>query len=319
MPQKRKPGISVLIATQNEEAVVGLCIRSFLDFGDEIVVVDNGSTDHTKDIVRDLQTQYPQRIKFFDRPELPDLYHNRRFALAQSSYEWLVRADADYVAYTEGKYDIMQLREYLLSLKRTAWPEIVYVPQVNIVGDFQHTGVPMRPGGYRANPERAQVSEPLVEPMARFYRHFRCFGFVRRGRRETTRFWRLMKRIYWNEPVWMHCNIKSDMNHFFRSERTNWRELGQFKKFPTLHDYIENIVEKKYGTKNFDEAALLYMERHVLPYLQPYDPEKYYPYPSLVRAQMEKNPIYKIYQEKGQRKRRFLGIDLPNPKGAAAE
>jgi len=140
MPQKRKPGISVLIATQNEEAVVGLCIRSFLDFGDELIVVDNGSADHTKDIVRDLQTQYPQRIKFFDRPELPDLYHNRRFALAQSSYEWLVRADADYVAYTEGKYDIMQLREYLLSLKRTAWPEIVYVPQVNIVGDFQRPG-----------------------------------------------------------------------------------------------------------------------------------------------------------------------------------
>ncbi|MFH1514285.1 MAG: glycosyltransferase, partial [bacterium] len=42
---QKKPGISVLIATQNEEAIIGLCIKSFLAFGDELIVVDNGSTD----------------------------------------------------------------------------------------------------------------------------------------------------------------------------------------------------------------------------------------------------------------------------------
>jgi glycosyltransferase involved in cell wall biosynthesis len=311
MAKKRKPGISVLIACQNEEAMVGLCLHSFLEFGDELIVVDNGSTDHTKEIVRDLQAQYPAKIKFFDRPELTDLYQNRQFAFEQSSHEWLLRADSDFVAYTDGENDIMCFREYLLKRKRQLRPETIAVPMGSVIGDFWHTGVPMRPGGYRANPERAQVPEAILPPGVRFYRHFPFFKFLRHGRREVVRFWRLMKRIYWDRPLWMHCNIKSDMNHFFRSERTNWREFGDFKRFGTLRSYIESIIEEKYGTSDLAEAASIYMQRHVLPYLEPYDPKKYYPYPTLVAEQMEKNPIYRIYEEQGKLKRRFCGIDYP--------
>ncbi len=311
MAKKRKAGISVLIATQNEEAMASLCIRSFLEFGEELIVVDNGSTDHTKEIVRDLEAQYPAKIKFFDRPELADLYQNRQFAFEQSSYEWIFRADSDFVAYTDGENDIMHFREYLLKRKRRLRPETIAVPMVNVTGDFWHTGVPMRPGGYRANPERDLVPEALISPGVRFYRHFPSFRFLRQGRREVTRFWRLMKRIYWDRPLWMHCNIKSDMNHFYRSERTNWREFGDFKRFPALHSYIESIIQEKYGTGDLAEAAGIYMQRHVLGYLEPYDPEKYYPYPALVAEQMKKNPIYKIYQDQGKLKRRFCGIDYP--------
>jgi glycosyltransferase involved in cell wall biosynthesis len=308
MAEKRKPGISVLIATQNEEAVVGTCLRSFLDFGDELVVVDNGSTDLTKDIVRDLAAKHPKKIKFYDKPELPDLYQNRRFAFAHSSYQWLVRSDSDYVAYTEGPYSILDLREFLLKRKRTLRPEAVAVPQSNVVGDFWHTGVAMRPGGYRANPERQHVSEAVVPPMTRFYRHFPFFAFVRRGRRETVRFRHFLKLIRWPHPVWMHCNIKSDMNHFFRSERPDWRQLADFERYPTLDKYIESIVEEKYGTTDLDEAARLYMERHVLPYLEPYDAEKYYPYPALLLEQMEQNPVYRIKDVDGRKVREHYGV-----------
>jgi hypothetical protein len=101
------------------------------------------------------------------------------------------------------------------------------------------------------------------------------------------------------------------MNYFFRSERTNWREFGDFKRFGTLRSYIESIIEEKYGTSDLAEAASIYMQRHVLPYLEPYDPKKYYPYPALVAEQMQKNPIYRIYEEQGKLKRRFCGIDYP--------
>ena len=308
----------MLIPTQNEEAVVGLCIRSFLGFADELIVVDNGSTDHTQEIVQDLATQHPRKIKFFDVPELPDLVHNRRYALAQSQYEWIVRADSDYVCYTDGDLDVMQFREFLLKRKRALRPEAVAVPQSNIVGDFWHTGVPMRPGGYRANPERQHVSEALVPPMVRFYRHFPLFQFVRRGRRETVRFRHVLKVIRWERPLWMHCNIKSDMNLFFRSERTDWRELGDFKRYPTLPAYIQAHVQRKYGTSDLDVAARLYMERHVLPYLEPYDPDRYYPYPRLVQEQMERNPVYKISKSKRGLTRDYLGVDLPASAAAPA-
>lgn len=313
MLTKRKPGISVLIATQNEEAMVSLSIRSFLDFGDELIVVDNGSDDHTKEIVRELESQHPNKIRFYDVPELPDLYCNRQYAFEHSSYQWIVRADSDYVAYTDGDYDIMRFREYLVSRSKKLWPLAVSVPQSNVTGDFWQTGVPMKQaGGCKANPERKYVPEAVSYPMLRFYRHLPFFRFQRMGRWEGVRFHMLYLAgsVRWAKPLWMHCDLKSDMSHFFRSERTNWRQLGDFERFPTLRSYIESIVEEKYGTRDLDEAAGLYMERHVLPYLERYDPEKYYPYPSLVLEQMERNPIYKIYEEGGVLKRRFLGIDL---------
>ena len=309
MAQKRKPGISVLIACQNEEALISLCIRSFLDFSDELIVVDNGSTDSTKEIVRSLQSQHPEKIKFFDVPELSDLYQNRQYAFERSSYEWIMRADSDFVAYTDGECDIMKFRKYLLDRKKTLRPEAIAVPMTNVMGDFWHTGTEMRPGGYKANPERAQVQEAMIPPGVRFYRHFPFFRFLRQGRREVTRFWRLMKRIYWDKPLWMHCSIKTDMNHFIRSERTNWRQLGDFKRFPTLNSYVESIVEQKYGTKNFEKAAAMYLEQNVLPYLEPYDPKKYYPYPALVREQMDRNPIYRISTCDSKLTRKFTGLD----------
>ena len=86
--KKRKKGISVLLPTQNEEKIIKLSILSFLDFADEIIVVDNGSIDNTKEIIKDMAKKYP-KIKFFDKPELPDLYHNREFAFKKSQYRWI--------------------------------------------------------------------------------------------------------------------------------------------------------------------------------------------------------------------------------------
>ncbi|MBV7338395.1 glycosyltransferase [Chloroflexi bacterium TSY] len=194
---ERKNGISVLIACQNEEALIELCIRSFLEFGDELIVVDNGSTDRSKEIVQALQTQYPEKIKFFDVPELPDLYHNRQYAFEQSSYRWVMRADSDFVAYTDGEYDIRKFREFLLDQKRGLLPKAYSFPFANISLDFFHTGLdrsseqigPHDPGRY---------IPPPVTPArgrARIYEVFPGFRFQRLGRGEGVRFNRIITRL----------------------------------------------------------------------------------------------------------------------------
>src|SRR5688572_30372928 len=121
--QRRRPGISVLVACQDEEYVVGLSIRSFLELGDEVIVVDNGSKDATKLIARRLAELHPNRVRFFDRPDLVDLQHNRAFAFEQARFDWVVRADSDYVCYTDGPLAIQSFRRFVLSMRRGLQPE----------------------------------------------------------------------------------------------------------------------------------------------------------------------------------------------------
>jgi len=286
---ERKNGISVLIACRNEEAMIALCVRSFLEFGDELIVVDNGSTDRTTEIVRGLVSKYPGKIKLFNVPELTDLYHVRQFAFAHSSYRWVVRSDADFVAYTDGEYNILNFREILLRQNRLSSPIAYGFRLPNVFGDFRHTGLNQNPGSLGPNDPGRYVPPPVTFPTLRIYQVFPAFRFKRQGRWEGVRFQRVLNKVRFDldHPLWMHCNIKSRLSYLFRSERTNWRELGDNRKYPTLETYVREIIQYKYGTSDIDEASQLYFKSQVQPFLQPYDPEKYYPYPRLVREQME--------------------------------
>src|SRR5258708_27112141 len=55
--------ITVIIPTLNEEKLIGLCLQSLIEqqpAPDEILVVDNGSTDRTVAIVNDFMSAHPQ-------------------------------------------------------------------------------------------------------------------------------------------------------------------------------------------------------------------------------------------------------------------
>jgi glycosyltransferase involved in cell wall biosynthesis len=314
---KRKNGISTLIACQNEEVTVGWSILSFLDFSDEIIVVDNGSTDSTKDICRELARQYPEKVKFFDVPHLKDLYENRQYALERSQYKWIVRADADFVCYTNGENDCRELRAHLMECAGSMIrPEIYNLIQPNVYGDFWHTGdddkgVDGRKLGGVSGGKRLPV---IAGAMPRIYQWFPGFRFDRLGRTEGVRiprvFKRLIRHINWPKPIWMHCSIKSDLNLLYRSERTNWRALGDYKRYPTLQSYLCEQLLQERATNDIPTAAKDYVEAQLLPYLKPYEPSAAYPYPSLATRAMEECPVYRIKENSdGSMFREYLGVD----------
>jgi len=305
---RRRPGISVLLAVQNEQYVLALSIRSLLELGDEVIVVDNGSQDQSPQIARAFAERHPERVRFFDRPDLVDLHQNRAFAFSQARHEWVVRADSDYICYTDGPLAVQGFRRFVLSLRRNVQPAVIWVPQPNVFGDFLHTGRALT-GGWAQNPERQYVPDADSPPMPRLYQTFPGFAFVRRGRRETTRLLGLMQSSTWPQPIWMHCTIKSDLNLFRRSERANWRQLGDYARFPTLEHYIRSIVRERYGTNDLAEASRTYMQRHVLPHLERYEARGRHPYPQLVAEQLRRNPIFEIYAGADGLERRFLGFD----------
>src|SRR5207237_5811998 len=80
-------GITATIITFNEEARIAEAIAS-LSCCDEIVVVDSGSTDKTRDLARRLGARVIEHEwKGYSRP--------KNFAEEQAAYDWILSVDAD--------------------------------------------------------------------------------------------------------------------------------------------------------------------------------------------------------------------------------
>ena len=88
MQQERKPGLSVVIITLNEELNISRCIPSVLQVADEIIVVDSLSSDNTKAIC----LSFP--VTFIEQPFL-GFIEQKNFALQKANHQYILSLDAD--------------------------------------------------------------------------------------------------------------------------------------------------------------------------------------------------------------------------------
>lgn len=78
---------------RDEEATIFRCLREVAEFVDEIVIVDTGSTDRTKELVGHFTD------KIFDFHWCDDFSAPRNYGIAKASGEWLLLLDSDEVIY----------------------------------------------------------------------------------------------------------------------------------------------------------------------------------------------------------------------------
>lgn len=83
--------ISLCMIVKDEELVIENCLASVENLVTEIIIVDTGSTDNTKEIAR----KYGAKI--FDFPWENDFSKARNYSLKHSSCEWILLLDADEV------------------------------------------------------------------------------------------------------------------------------------------------------------------------------------------------------------------------------
>lgn len=94
--------ISVVMPVLDEERLVGRALRSVLEqtFADfELIVVDNGSTDRTKEIVAEVAAR-DARVRLIEEPE-PGTYVARNRGLSEARRPWVAVQDADDVSHPE--------------------------------------------------------------------------------------------------------------------------------------------------------------------------------------------------------------------------
>lgn len=80
--------LTATIITRDEEKNIGDCLAS-LNFADEIIVIDSGSTDNTEEICR----THP-KVRFFYQ-EWQGYGKQKNIAASKAKYDWILNLDAD--------------------------------------------------------------------------------------------------------------------------------------------------------------------------------------------------------------------------------
>ena len=111
--------ISVCMIVKNEEAVLARCLDSLKGIADEIIIVDTGSTDKTKEIA----AGYTDML--YDFTWVNDFSAARNFAFSKATMEYIYSADADEVLEEKD-------REKFLMLKQVLLPEIEIVEMIYV-------------------------------------------------------------------------------------------------------------------------------------------------------------------------------------------
>jgi hypothetical protein len=98
-----RPPISCCIICFNEEANIRRCLES-VKWCDEIIIVDSFSTDRTAEICREYTSRIISRA-------WPGYVEQKRFALSQATYEWVLNVDADEEVSPELRHEILAVLE----------------------------------------------------------------------------------------------------------------------------------------------------------------------------------------------------------------
>jgi glycosyltransferase involved in cell wall biosynthesis len=132
--------ISAVVIAKNEELMIRECLES-LSFCDEVIVVDNGSIDKTKEIAKEL------RAKIYDI-DSSNFSEIRNFGLEKAEGEWVLYLDADEridsvlrdeikKAVTDTKYSYYFLKRKNFYLGKNPWPHIEKMQRLFLKKDFK--------------------------------------------------------------------------------------------------------------------------------------------------------------------------------------
>jgi len=275
----RPQGISIIMRVKNERDWIKPSIQSVTDIADEIVVVDNGSTDGTYAILEEIASTNSGLVKLWRQPYLGHCALSN-FALEQTLFRWVFRWDGDMVAHTSGKYAISGLRRRILSLDPRRY-YLIYLRHINLSGDLLH-----------------QDPREMVHIEEYIHTYSKAARYIHPGRFEAIKVPKYFRVLFWYEPYSFHVNVKPARRMLLRYFWEDWMELNDYERFPALEDYVEERIDREFGTSSWEEAEGICVQRSCLNHIR-YDPKVFGPYPELLNPFFER-PRYRLKYKNGQ-------------------
>lgn len=119
---------------KNEEKYLWFAVNSVIDYVDEAMIWDTGSTDQTKLIISQLKKRYPDKIKakFLGDVDINEFTSVRQLMLNETKSDWMFIVDGDEIWWDEKikqTTDIMRANPDL---------EMVVNQYLNVIGDLYH-------------------------------------------------------------------------------------------------------------------------------------------------------------------------------------
>ena len=133
----RKSTLSLCMIVKNEERHLVRCLKSIRDVVDEIIIVDTGSTDKTKDVA----TIFGAKVFYF--PWTGDFAAARNHSLDQATGNWILVLDADEVL---SPLDFKEIKEIIR--RKPSSPAAYYISTRNYVRNSGLIGWTQNNGEY---------------------------------------------------------------------------------------------------------------------------------------------------------------------------
>ncbi len=147
--------VSLCMIVKNEEKVLARCLDSLADMMDEIIIVDTGSTDRTRQIA----ARYTHKV--YDFQWVNDFAAARNYAGSLATMEYIYTADADEVLDEVNRRRFLELKEALLPEIEIVQMKYCTPPDQLIAGNFQQE---YRPKLYRRQREFTWI-DPIHETL----------------------------------------------------------------------------------------------------------------------------------------------------------
>jgi glycosyltransferase involved in cell wall biosynthesis len=118
---------------KNEEKWIWYSISSVIDHVDKILLWDTGSSDNTKEIIKELQAKYPKKILFREVGEVdPKKFSEmRQEMLNESDCDWIIILDGDEI------WDEISIKRLINEIDSNG-SDVIIAPFINLVGDIYH-------------------------------------------------------------------------------------------------------------------------------------------------------------------------------------